>query len=110
VKIAAVILCGLGLTLTASAQEVRLSPCEIIAQFDTRISRYRKPLAELLLRYTDAHPDVVSLKEIVARAEGDRAAAVAQAASEGVVCSRSELRRENALPQAESQTPSPNVR
>ena len=87
-KIAAIILC-LSLPLAVPAQGVRSSPCDIIAQLDVRISHYRNSLAALRLNYTDAHPRVIELKESLARAEADRAAAVAQAASQGVVCSGS---------------------
>jgi hypothetical protein len=104
VKIAAIILCGLSLPLTVSAQEVRSSPCNTIAQDDALLSQHHKELAALLVNFTDKHPRVISLKETIAKLEADRAAAVAQAASQGVVCS------ENAPPQAKSQTPPPNVR
>ena len=109
-KFAAIVLCGLALPLTVSAQDVHSSPCDTIAKLDARVGRYRQYLAQLRLKYTDKHPDVIAQKEVVARAEADRDAAVAQAASEGVVCSGSESSQSAPAPQAERQSAPPNLR
>ena len=101
-KIAAIILCGLSLPLTVSAQEVHSSPCDLIAKLDADLSQYRQQLAKLYLTMTDKHPQVIAMKENIETLEKYRATAAAQAASQGVVCSGSEPRKENAPPQAES--------
>src|SRR3954452_3379413 len=88
-KIAAIILCGLSLHSTMSAQEAQgpsSSPCYTIAQFDVRNNLYVQQLAALREISTDEHPDVIAAKESIARANADRAVAAAQAASQGAVC------------------------
>ena len=85
-KIAAIILCGLSLHSTVSAQDVYSSPCYTIAQFDVRNNLYVQQLAALREISTDEHPDVIAAKESIARANADRAVAAAQAASQGAVC------------------------
>jgi len=102
-KMAAIIfLCGLSLSLTACSQDVSSARCDGIAQLDARVSEWRERLADLQHRpltdqttpqivrgYDLVERDVVAVKEALAQAEAVRDAAVAQAASEGMVCSRS---------------------
>jgi hypothetical protein len=85
-KIAAIILCGLSLHSTVSAQDVYSSPCYSIAQLDVRLNLYEEQLAALREISTDEYPDVIALKESIARAKTDRAVAAAQAASQGAFC------------------------
>ncbi len=73
---------------SSSPQDVRSSSCNTIAKLEARVIRGRDSLARLPFRRPEAE---VEIKETIERAEAERAAAVAQAASQGVFCSESEL-------------------
>ena len=48
------------------------SPALVTSEYDARLDTQRKHLDELLRRFTDQHPDVISAKRLIASLEEDR--------------------------------------
>src|SRR6476659_4874319 len=84
-KMAAIFLCDLSLSLTACPQDVSSARCDSIAQLDARVSEWRERLADLQHRpLTDqttpqivrghdlVERNVVAVKEALAQAEAVR--------------------------------------
>jgi polysaccharide chain length determinant protein (PEP-CTERM system associated) len=48
------------------------APVVTASEFDTRLNEQRRQLDELLRRYTEAHPDVIATRRLIARLEEQR--------------------------------------
>lgn len=49
-----------------------LAPAPLVSEFEPRLEAARKQLDEMLRRYTDEHPDVVSTRRIIAQLEAQK--------------------------------------
>lgn len=58
-----------------------ISTANIPTEFDARLTDAQSKLDELKLRFTDAHPDVISMTRMIKQLEGQRAAAQKKAAA-----------------------------
>ncbi len=90
-RIAPIVLLGLFASASFSAQQAP-AVCERIQQVDSRMTNQLAHIQRLLQVFSEAHPDVISARRILASIEASRAAEVAQARSQGVSCSSSAQR------------------
>ncbi len=57
------------LPVTAQTSPGTPAPAPLVSEFEPRLDAARKQLDELLRRYTDEHPDVVSTRRVIAQLE-----------------------------------------
>ena len=61
-----------GETMTLVPDTLPTAPSPQVSEYDARLEAQRKLLDDLLRRYTDLHPDVVTTKRLIARLEEQR--------------------------------------
>lgn len=68
---------------TVTGDTLRAAGSPRLMEIDSRIDADRRQLDELTRRFTDAHPDIVALRESIARLQAERQQAVRQALASG---------------------------
>jgi uncharacterized protein involved in exopolysaccharide biosynthesis len=68
------------------AQDAPLPPCDAVKRLDAQATQSREELSKLLISYTELHPAVIAKRKNIEELEAARAAQVALAKSQGIVC------------------------